>query len=106
MFLVSEKDQFLKTLGRRISDTNMMKDVCLEMGMKGHHIESHLTNYPKNINEAAYEAFSEWWRVNTARNKSEGDLLTTLKAVCKFFTTESLQVFCMQYVDLVVQLQT
>ena len=91
MCLVSEKDQFLKTLGRRISDTNTMKDVCLAMGMKSHQIESHLTNHPKNINEAAYEAFLKWWRANTDRNKPERELLTTLKTVCILCTTISLK---------------
>ena len=87
----SEKDQFLKTLGKRISDTDMMKDVCLAMGMKSHQIESHLTDYSKKINEAAFEAFRKWWTENTdpentANNKSERELLTTMKTVCGFYT--------------------
>ena len=62
----------------------MMIDVCLAIGMKDHQIKSHLTNHPKNINEAAYEAFQKWWTVNTARNRPERELLTTLEEVREF----------------------
>ena len=85
MFLFSERDHFLKTMGKRVSDTDIMKNVCLAMGMKDHQIESHLTDYPKNINEAAYEAFLKWWTENTADNKPERELLTILKGVCRYY---------------------
>ena len=84
-FFFSERDQFLKTMGKRISDTDIMKNVCLAMEMKSHQIESHLTNYSRNINEAAYEAFLRWWTENTTDNKPERELLTILKEVCRYY---------------------
>ena len=56
-----------------------MRDVCLELGMKAHHVETHVTNNEKNINEAALKAFSTWWKKNEKRGRSQKELFTDIK---------------------------
>ena len=81
LFISLGKDWFLNTLAKRICDTEKMKDVCLGIGMKPHHYQSHLTNNPNNINGAAFQSFSTWWNKNEKRGKTVKEMFNEFERV-------------------------
>ena len=81
MYLFLDKDCFLNTLAKRIYDSDKMRDVCLELGMKSHHYLSHMSNNPNNINGAAFQALSTWYSKNEKRGKTIVEMFTCLKEV-------------------------